>query len=302
LILSLVARPLVWLLSSSANLLLKPFGDQTTFMESQHSAEELQQLVGQAKEAGSIHPDAAEIATRALELPALTVEEVMVPRGEVVAISDASSPEDLQRILLEHTHSRMPVYSGTIDSVIGYISVKDMLALAWEHKLVVLRDVIRPAFFVPETKKAVELLREMRARHVPFAVVVDEHGGMAGVVTMEDVLEELVGEIFSEHDASSELVRREAEGWAVVDASASIREVNRRLSIALPDDGDWSTLAGLILALAGRMPTVGQRFLLPSGIELIVADASPRRINAVRVRAPSEHPTEAEAPGGDPHR
>jgi putative hemolysin len=187
------------------------------------------------------------------------------------------------------------VYSDSIDNVVGYISVKDLLALAWEHRLVVLRDVIRPAFFVPESKKAVELLREMRARHMPFAVVVDEHGGMAGVVTMEDVLEELVGEIFSEHDTSSELVRQEAEGWAVVDASASIREVNRRLSIALPDDGDWSTLAGLVLALAGRMPAVGQTFRLPDGVELVVADASPRRINAVRVRAATEHPSETDA-------
>jgi putative hemolysin len=112
---------------------------------------------------------------------------------------------------------------------------------------------------------------------------------------MEDVLEELVGEIFSEHDTSSELVRQEAEGWAVVDASASIREVNRRLSIALPDDGDWSTLAGLVLALAGRMPAVGQTFRLPNGVELVVADASPRRINAVRVRASTEHPSETDA-------
>jgi putative hemolysin len=302
LVLSMIARPLVWLLSSCANLLLKPFGDETTFMESQHSSEELQQLVGQAKDAGSIHPDAAEIATRALKLPTLTVEEVMIPRGEVVAISDKSSAENLQRILLEHTHSRMPVYSDTIDNVVGYISVKDLLALAWEQRLVVLKDVIRPAFFVPETKKAVELLREMRARHVPFAVVVDEHGGMAGVVTMEDVLGELVGEIFSEHDAGSELVSHEAEGWAVVDASASIREVNRRLSIALPDDGAWSTLAGLVLALAGRMPAVGQTFRLPDGVELVVADASPRRINAVRVRSPIEPPTEAGEAGENQRR
>ncbi len=109
------------------------------------------------------------------------------------ALSKDVSAQELRELLLEHTHTRLPVYDGNIDNVIGYISVKDVLALAWESKLFILRDVIRPAFFVPESKLAVELIQEMRTRRQPLAIVVDEHGGMSGIVTMEDLLEELVG-------------------------------------------------------------------------------------------------------------
>ncbi len=160
-----------------------------------------------------------------------------------------------------------------------------MLALAWERRLIVLEDVIRPPFFVPESKKAVELLNELRNRHVPFAIVVDEHGGMSGIVTMEDLIEELVGEIFSEHErVPGDSARPEPGGTVIVDGAASIRGVNRKLDLELPDDGSWSTLAGLVLALAKRMPRPGETFTLPDGVTLEVVEASPRRVRTVRVR------------------
>jgi len=108
-------------------------------------------------------------------------------------------PDEIHRILLEHTHNRMPVYDGTIDNIVGYISVKDVLALAWEGRLIVLEDLIRSAYFVPESQRAVELLQSIREKRVPLAMVVDEQGGFSGILTLEDLLEALVGEIFSEH-------------------------------------------------------------------------------------------------------
>jgi putative hemolysin len=132
---------------------------------------------------------------------------------------------------------------------------------------------------------AVQLIKEMRQRHQPFAIVVDEHGGMAGIATMEDLLEELVGEIFSEHEAQDDqLITREDARTALVSGLATVREVNRALNIELPDHGSWSTVAGLVLALAGRMPGVGESFEAAPGITLDVTDASPRRIRMVRVR------------------
>lgn len=283
--LSWLARPLVWLLSSSANLLLKPFGDRTTFTETRHSAEELQELVQEAAKAGTIHPEAGEIASRALELPELTAADVMVPRLNTIMVSRTAPPVQIRNTLLEHMHSRMPVYDGKVDNVVGYISVKDLLALAWDQKLIVLEDVIRPAYFVPESKLAVELLKEMRSRHTPFAVVVDEQGGTSGIVTMEDLVEELVGEIFSEHERDAvEPIQMEEGGSAIVNGSTPIREINRALDLDLPEEGAWTTIAGLCLAMAGRIPTTGKVFRLPSGVSLEVLDASARRVLAVRVR------------------
>lgn len=285
--LSFIARPVVWTLSASANLVLKPFGDKTTFTETRHSAEELQELVEEASAAGTIAPEAGEIASRALELPDLTAFDVMVPRQNVIMISRGTDREELRRLLLEHKFSRLPVYDGSVDNVLGYITVKDVLALAWEHELLVLEDLIRPPYFVPETKRVVELMNDMRAQRLPFAIVVDEHGGMSGIVTMEDMVEELVGEIFSEHERqSTQSIMPQADGSALVSGTVPIRAVNRALDIELSEQGDFNTIAGLCLSLAGRVPVTGQSFELPDGITLKIVDASPRRIRSVRVIVP----------------
>lgn len=285
--LSWVARPLVWLLSASANLVLKPFGDTTTFTETRHSAEELQELVAEASQAGTIPPGAGEIVSRALELPDLTAADAMVPRENVVMLARGASRDELRRVLLEHKYNRIPVYEGTTDNVVGYIVVKDVIALAWERDLFVMQDLIRPPFFVPETKRVVALINEMRSEHSPFAIVVDEHGGTSGIVTIEDLVEELVGEIVSEHARQArEGIKLEDEGSALVAGPTPLREVNRALDIELPEDGDFSTIAGLCLTLAGRVPANGERFTTTGGVELEIVDASERRIRAVRVRIP----------------
>jgi putative hemolysin len=283
--LSVMARPIVWLLSSTANLVLKPFGDRTTFTETRHSPDELRELVEEASEAGTIPPEAGEIASRALELPELTALEVMVPRQSVVAISRQITHDELRRVLLENRFSRLPVYDGTVDNVIGYITVKDVLALAWERDLLVLEDLLREPYFVLESKPVTALLTEMRAQHVPFAVVVDEHGGMSGIVTMEDVVEELVGEIFSEFSRQTpEPLEWQEDGAALVSGDTPIREINRSLDLELPTEGDWNTIAGLCLALAGRVPYAGEVFAVEGAITIEIVDASARRVRTVRIR------------------
>jgi putative hemolysin len=178
---------------------------------------------------------------------------------------------------------RMPVHDGKIDNVVGYISVKDLIALAWEGRLIVMEDLIRPAYFVPESIPAVDALHEMRARRVQLAIVIDEGGGMAGVLTLEDLLEELVGEILSEQDEPPpEMIRREADGSFLVRADAPIREVNRELDLELPESANWSTVAGLCLELAGRVPSPGDR-LTADGVVLEIVDASPRTIRTARL-------------------
>jgi putative hemolysin len=286
LLLASLMRPLIWFLTASSNLVLRPFKDRTSFTEARLSADELVELMSEAARTGSVHPQAGEIAARALTLPELVASDVMVPRTSVVSLQRDASRETLRRLMLEHTHSRFPVIEGERDRVVGYVNVKDVLAIAWEERLFVLADLIRPAFFVPESKSAVELIAEMRSRRVPFCVVVDEHGGMAGIVSLKDVLEELVGEIFGEHaTVRPEAFRRESDGNVVVRATMPIRELNRDLSIALPE-GDWVTVGGLCLALAKRIPVPGERFATDAGIVLEIVDASARRVRSVRILMP----------------
>lgn len=283
LLLSRVARPLVWLLTVSSNAVLKVFGDSTTFTETRVSREELQRMVEEAASEGTVHPHAGEIASRALDLPQLTAHDVMVPRNSVVAVSEEASLDDVRSLVAKCGHSRLPVYHGTIDQVIGYVVAKDLLARTDLDSTRSVREVLRPSYFVPEGKAAIELLHEMRHRHVPFAVVVEEQGGTSGIVTMEDLVEELVGEIFSEHaPVAPDFIHRESDGVALVDGSVTVRDVNRELALHLPEEGAWSTIAGLFLAFFGRIPKVGDRVEVEELI-LEVLDSSPRRIRRIRI-------------------
>ena len=278
-----LARPLVWGFTMSSNALLRPFRDQTTFTETKYSVEELQQLVGEATKAGSVHPEVGEMASRALEFAELRAEDVMVPRRDVAMLPRQATASEVQRILLEHTHTRLPVFDGDVDNVVGYVNVKDILAVAWNPNLFILEDLLRPAYFAPDSLSAVDLLKEMKQRRLPFAIIVDEQGGMAGIATMEDLVEELVGEIFSEHAAKAPaLIEEEPGGTSLVSGLAPIREVNRQLDLHLPE-GDYATLAGLCLALGGRIPVVGDTFAVNDQVSLEIVDASARRVRSVRV-------------------
>lgn len=284
LLLASLMRPLVWALTASSNLVLKPFKDETSFAESRLSADELVELMSEASRAGTVDPQAGEIAARALSLPTLIASDVMVPRTSVVSLRRDASRDELRRIMLEHTHSRFPVVEGELERVVGYVNIKDVLAMAWDESLFVLDDLIRPAFFVPAGKSAVELLTDMRKRRMPFCVVVDEHGSMTGIIALEDVLEELVGEIIGEHARTQPApFQREADGSVLVRGNTPIRELNRELGLDLPE-GEWVTIAGLCLSLARRIPATGETLTTDGGLVLEIAEASPRRVRAVRLR------------------
>jgi putative hemolysin len=285
-------KPIVWLLTFSSNLVLRLFGDSTSFTESRLSSDELQQLVEEAARSGSLHPRSGEIASRAFDLAGLTVADIMVPRGKVVALRRHASPEEVRRVLLEEGHSRMPVYEGDLDHIVGYVVAKDLLAFALEQQLILLEDVLRPAYFVPETMRAMDALHQLQARRIQMALIVDEQGGLTGLITLKDMVEELVGNIVSEHETPHEALREEADGTALVDAALPIREVNRALArVELPEGETWSTVGGLCISLAGAIPTTGARFTLPDGTGLEVVEASARRVKQVRIHPPPA-PTE----------
>ncbi|ATB27432.1 hemolysin family protein [Melittangium boletus] len=295
--LSRLMKPVVWLLTFSSNLVLRLFGDKTSFTESRLSPEELQQLVEEAARSGGLHPRSGEIASRAFDLADLLVTDVMVPRTRVVALRRHSSPQEVQRMLLEEGHSRMPVYEGSIDHIIGYVVAKDLLSFALEQQLILLEDVLRPAYFVPEAMRALDVLHQMQVRRIQLAIVVDEQGGLAGVVTMKDLVEELVGTIASEHETPPDSIRHEPEGTLVVEATLPIRELNRALEwVELPEGDTWTTVGGLCTSLAGAIPTTGARFTLADGTVLEVVEASARRVKQVRIH-PGPRSPETQPPG-----
>ena len=294
-VLAQVFRPLVWFLTVTSNLVLRFFGDKTTFTETRLSRDELQQLVEEAAKTGSVDPRASEIASRALGFGEVTVAEVMVPRTRVVALRRDAPNDEIQRVILEEGHSRMPVYDGSIDNIVGYVVARDVLALAWERGLLVLEDILRPPHKVPESTRALDLLREMQRRRTQMAVVVDDHGGLSGLVTTEDLIEELVGDIMSEDDVPEQFFTRETTGTILVQGWASVRKVNRDLHLDLPVGKDRTTIAGLCMSLAQAIPQAGERLTTDNGTILEITEASPRRVRRVRI-----HPvTHGDDEGGD---
>jgi putative hemolysin len=296
--LSSLARPVVWILTQASNVVLRPFGDRTTFTESRLSVEEIEQLVDEAGKVGALDAPTAEIASRALAFRDLTAGDVMVPRSRVVALPRDAPPDELRRLLLEEGRSRMPVYDGTLDDIVGYVMAKDLAAMAWERQLIVLDDLLRPVHFVPASARAVHVLRELQRRRTQIAVVVDEHGGVAGLLTLEDLVEELVGEIVGEQEQVEALFHQEPTGTALVRGDAPIREVNRAFELDLPEGDGYSTVAGLCIALAGAVPERGARLLAPDGTGIEVIDASPRVVRLVRLSPPAV--SGARAPGAPP--
>jgi putative hemolysin len=285
--LSFVARPLVWFLTTSSNIVLRPFSDRTTFTEARLSKEELQQLVDEAAKAGEIDEHTSEIASRAIDFGKLTAADVMVPRNRIVALPSNASHEDVKQCLLEERRTRMPVYEGTLDNVVGYVTAKDILPLAWEGGLVVLRDVVRPVRLVPETTPVVELLQFMQHERQRLAIVLDEHGAVAGLATFEDVVEELVGEVFSEHDRTVDAVVHEPAGSLLVRGDVPLREVNRELDLPLDTPDGVTTIGGLCTHLAGgAIPQRGARLAGNDGLVLVVIGASPRAVRRVRIIPP----------------
>jgi putative hemolysin len=287
--LAVAARPLVWLLTKSSNLVLAPFGDRTTFVEAHVSVDELTHMVEEATRAGTLDAQAGEIASRALAFASLTAADVMVPRNRIVAVRRDATEDELRRALLEEGYARMPVYERSLDEIIGYLVAREALALVWERGLVVLEDLLRPVNFVPATARAAQVLSELQRKRTQLAIVVDEHGGVAGLVTLEDLVEELVGEILGEATEEEPWIEREQGASALVRGDAPLREVNRALSLDLPEREGYTTVAGLCIALAGGIPARGARITAPDGSELEVVAATPRQVERVRITVPAQH-------------
>ena len=285
---SWLTRPLAWVLTTSSNLVLKPFGDRTNFTEARVSAEELMQLVEEATKSGELDSHSGEIASRALEFGDLTAGAVMVPRNRMAAVPHDATDADLRKIILESGRTRLPVYEETLDNIVGYLRTRDVLETILEGKPLDLQALMRAPHFVPRAMRAVDVLKELQRRQTQLALVVDEHGGVSGMITLEDIIEELVGDIIGEHEMREEHIHREAEDLALVQGQTPIRELNRALDLDLPEHDQWTTVGGLCTALAGGIPSKGERLVDPgSGIVFEVVSATPQSVGLVRLVLPA---------------
>ena len=256
----LIFRPFIMLLNGLANMLLGVFGFRTLGgKESHHSSEELQYLLDQGKESGALDTTEHELIKNVFDFNERVVKNIMVPRTKISGIELNTPHEQLLDILIKEGYSRVPVYHETIDKIVGIVHAKDILPLMVQHKPCILKDIISKPFFIPETKKINDLLSELQLKRIQIAIVLDEFGGTAGMVTLEDIVEELVGEIQDEYDEEKPIVEKISDSEFIINASASIYDVNEFLPHDLPEDGDYDTLAGLLGELFGKIPEVGER-------------------------------------------
>ncbi|MFB3737666.1 MAG: hemolysin family protein [Candidatus Velamenicoccus archaeovorus] len=301
---ALALAPIVWflgrvlswptrLLIGVANVLLPGKGlRQGPFV----SEEEIRSMAEVGHEEGSIEEGEKELILSIFEFGDTIVREVMVPRPDIVAIQDDQTLRDVQALVLEHGYSRIPVYHDELDNVVGLVYAKDVLkAVHQGNQDMPLADVVREAHFVPESKKVADLLREMQQEKFHIALVTDEYGSVSGLVTLEDLLEELVGEITDEYDREEPEMVDLGDGAYRVDGRASIDDVEELLDVELPHDG-WDTIGGLMLGLLGSIPDEGDEVEFQS-ITFKAEKVTRRRVAKVLVtrHEASPAPEDAEA-------
>ena len=263
----------------------------------------VEHVIEQGEETGTIAEDHAQMLRSVLEFKNTVAREIMIPRTQVVAFDIDTSIDEVLASVIESGHSRYPVYRGQIDQVEGILYAKDLfqfLRNSSEASSTLLVDVLRkPVFFAAESQKIGVLLREMQRRRSHLAVVVDEFGGAAGIVTLEDIVEEIVGEIQDEHDEEPPLVYERAPGHYFVDAGISVYDLEEHLGEAICEDKtDFDSLGGLLVHLAGQVPVIGET-LVAGSYRVVVLDADERHVRRVEMlRASTEEPDEPKAAAG----
>jgi CBS domain containing-hemolysin-like protein len=225
-----------------------------------------------------------ELIESIIEFKDTLVREVMVPRTEIIAVERYTAPEEIFTLVLESGHSRFPVFEGTIDNIVGLLLAKDLLTFRQPPEARLdLEQVIRPAYFIPESKKISDLLRDLVERKTQIAIVIDEYGGTAGLITLEDIIEEIVGEIYDEYDRLEPRLLPQEDGSVVVDARLDVEELMEHFDRSRPE-GKFESVGGLLIHFLGRVPQVNDTVVIDD-LELTVQTADERRAKEVLVRS-----------------
>jgi magnesium and cobalt exporter, CNNM family len=293
-----IMKPLIWLLRRSTQLVLGLFGLEEPGAEGAvHSEAELRMLVSESTERGEIEEGEQEMLYKVFDFADKEVGDVMVPRPEVVALSVELPPEQALQAVLESPYTRYPVYRGSLDDIVGVLHVRDLIQAMHERGMgsVEISDLVRPAYMVPETKDLAALLKEFRNQNQHLAIVIDEYGNMEGIVTLEDVLEEIVGEIEDEFDLPDESVERVDENTIRIDGTFPIDDFNEQFGVEMPQE-DYHTVAGFVFGLLGRGAEPGDEVDF-DGLHFRVDDVEGSRIQRLTVTFVTPPPERVAAEG-----
>jgi len=289
-ILSAVFYPILTFMNFACKPLIKLFGGDTNVNIPFVTEEELKMLLSAGEEDGVLQQEEKEMIHSIFEFGDTVAKEVMVPKPDMFCLDVSTPAKEALVKICDEGHSRIPVYEGTIDNIIGLIYVKDLLHICVENGEFNLKTILHPALFIPETKKLDDLLRQMQSSRTHIAIVVDEYGSVAGLVTLEDLLEEIVGEIKDEFDIEEKNIEILADGTAIVDAKLTVKEVNEKIGTSIPE-GNYDTIGGFVLSLIGKIPNTGDivRF---EDLRISVEKVLNRRITRIRIKRAGEKTAE----------
>ncbi len=287
------AAPFLNLATRLVHALLRPLGIDVRLAPPRPPLEELERLLAEAARGPGLDGQAPRLIHNIFEMNDRIASDIIVPRTQVVAIDVSASPQEILPILAEHGHSRMPVYRGDIDNIVGVLHTRDLVPMLQCPELIVVEDALRPAFFVPWSKPLGDLLRVMQKKRIHMAIVVDEFGGFLGVATLEDLLETIVGEIRNEYtvDGPPE-IERLADGTFLIQGQASVARVEQAIGTRFECDASCETMAGLVSVLSGCIPEVGERLFI-AGYQLTIEARGARRVERIRCQRVSISPEEA---------
>jgi CBS domain containing-hemolysin-like protein len=295
-------KPFIAALNSSGAFILRLFGlDAQGSHHATYTGEELRQLITQSHQSGNLQLEAKNLIHNIFEFSDLTARDAMIPRGQIASLEERATFDEAVRAFQTSGYSRLPVYRESFDNIIGIVHNKDVLNSINDPGAFDLKKIIHQPVFIPDSARLGDVMRQMQRQRLHFAVVVDEHSGVEGILTLEDVLEEIVGEIQDEHDeVLDEKVRQREENVFILDGSLAVREANRQFDLHLPESDDYTTVAGFLIARSGRLLTESDTVTY-NGARFTVERVDQRRITRIRMElVPPEAEVGADASAARP--
>jgi CBS domain containing-hemolysin-like protein len=289
----LLFKPFIWVLNGLANRILKAIGIQPADEHEAHSAEELRLLMRQSQASGAIKEDNFQIIQNAFDFSELTAQQVMVPRKSIFALEIDTPKQEILNAIHENGYSRIPVYEDDIDNIMGIVFAKDIFKTIAKDGDWRLRDIMRPVHYVYNSAKLNRVLKDFQNKKIHVGIVIDEYGGTEGLIAMEDILEELVGEIQDEYDDEVAPVQKNEDGTFTVSGIAPLHDVNNFLPLPLPENKQYNTLNGLILNRFGRIPSTNDPFKVEP-YEIQVMERRQNILIQLKVRLLEDFLTESE--------